>query len=240
MTDHSSSSKPKFTLDESFDYTIFLSLTLAPDNDQTILIQILHRDWTRNINEQHLYLQSFNSQDKKLVTRNASDSLKPIWRGEWIAYIAGFTGEGSVEGVYQENQGRLYSLNVVSGQIERWADKFKGAMNDFALLENGRKGVILLGQLNTEIQIYTQQSTYDPLIKLTGWNGTSENLVTTCVENKSTIAFIHSSFDAPQEIYYINTIDQLNSAKKVTNENKLFTERNLPKGTSYRWANKDD
>ncbi|CAF4533362.1 unnamed protein product [Rotaria magnacalcarata] len=64
MTDHNSSSKPKFTLDEFFDYTSFLSLTLALDNDQTILIQILHREWAQNINEQHLYLQSLNSQKK--------------------------------------------------------------------------------------------------------------------------------------------------------------------------------
>ncbi|CAF2087696.1 unnamed protein product [Rotaria magnacalcarata] len=118
--------------------------------------------------------------------------------------------------------------------------KGRCAVKDFALLENGRKDVILLGQLNTEIQIYTQRSAYDPLIKLTGWNETHENLVTTCVESKSTITFIHSSFGAPPEIYCINTIDQLNSAKKVTKENKLFTERNLPKGISYRWINKDD
>ncbi|CAF5160441.1 unnamed protein product, partial [Rotaria sp. Silwood1] len=29
-------------------------------------------------------------------------------------------------------------------------------------------------------------------------------------------------------------------AQSITYENKLFKERNLPKGTSYRWLNKDD
>ncbi|CAF4231925.1 unnamed protein product, partial [Adineta steineri] len=412
MTDHNSSSKPKFTLDEFINYTDFLSLTLAPDNNELILIQTKHRIWDQNINEYRLYLQSLNSQNRKLVTCNVMDSPKPLWQGEWIVYVARntlnnaaneqqvymniystrteqtfpiavrkepihaftwsntntclyfasqtqlsneyykaykeqwndvieyrdnergdtiyriditdlsrvqiepvinislrvlelicapdgkhlvfstgapsqqtesmddyeifsydltsssppkpvllmknhvseqnlkrlnndtilFTVEGDVsnESGYHENQERLYSLNITNGHVDRWADQFSGTVKDFALLEEGRKGVIILGQLNTEIQIYTQESIHHPLIKRTGWSGTYENIVTNFVNNKSTIAFIHSSFEAPQEIYFTNTIDHLTSAKKVTNENKLFTERNLPKGTKYRWTNKDD
>ena len=29
-------------------------------------------------------------------------------------------------------------------------------------------------------------------------------------------------------------------AQVITNENKLFTERNLPQGKSYQWINEDD
>ena len=116
----------------------------------------------------------------------------------------------------------------------------QGEVTSYALLQGGRKGVVILGQLSTEIQVYIQQSPNADLIKQTGWNGSYQNIVTASGGNSSTIVFIHSSFEAPQEVYFINNINQLNIAQAVTNENKLFTERNLPKGKSYRWLNEDD
>ncbi|CAF4934948.1 unnamed protein product, partial [Rotaria sp. Silwood1] len=151
-----------------------------------------------------------------------------------------FTGEGSIEGEYRDTQGRLYSLNVIDGGIHRWANQFTGSITNYALLEHGQQDVIILGQLNTEVQVYTQQSPTSPLIKQTGWNGTYEKLVTTYVGNLSRIAFIHSSLDTPQEVYFVNSIDRLKTAQIVTKENEIFTQRNLPKGKSYRWLNKED
>ena len=67
-----------------------------------------------------------------------------------------------------------------------------------------------------------------------------KNLVTASGNISTTIAFIHSSFEAPQEVYFIENIDRLNRAQAITSENKLFTERSLPRGKSYRWLNEDD
>jgi hypothetical protein len=84
----------------------------------------------------------------------------------------------------------------------------------------------MLGQLSTEIQVYTQLSASANLVRQTGWNGTYENLaIASAGNNSSTIVFIHSSYEKLQVI---------------TNENKLFTERNLPQGKSYQWINEDD
>jgi dipeptidyl aminopeptidase/acylaminoacyl peptidase len=414
---HSSlSSKPLFTHDEFFNYTKFSSLTLSPDDGQSILIQTKHHIWDRNVNEEHLHLQTLRGENRKLITTHASD-FKPQWKGEWIALILTssstsrkkqetssgepqyihlysvrtdqifpiligkeiihaytwsttsmslyfatrsswseevdeayknewkdvieyreqhrgdtiyrvdienmtiskiepltnismrvvelicspdgkqlifssqpkslnmeliadyelysldltnqspliplkltnnsavernlkwstdgslfFTviGEGSIEGDYEDSQGRLYSLNMTNNRIERWANKFKGAVTDYALLQGGRGGVAILGQLSTEIQVYIQQSVNAELIKQTGWNGSYQNIVTASGGNSSTIVFMHSSFEAPQEVYFIENNNQLNMAQAITNENKLFTERSLPKGKSYRWSNKDD
>ncbi|CAF5086988.1 unnamed protein product, partial [Rotaria sp. Silwood1] len=395
---------PKLTLDEFFNYTDFTSLTLAPDNSQSILIQTRHRIWNNNISEYHLHLYSLDDKSKILLTRHASSLLRPRWQGEWIAYLSGnqsntiylystrmkqtfplplsnesihaftlsnintslyfaartswtneadkayknewndiieyrdkergdtiyrvnledinqfqieilanislrvvelicssdgkrlvystestlqhiesmddyeiysidltdrsstiprrltnnqaiernlkwfnndsflftVTGEGSIDGEYRDTQGRLYSFDLLTGNIHRWANQFKGSIRAYDLLENGRQGLIILGQLNTEIQVYTQQSISSPLVKKIGWNGTYESIVTTYADNKSIIAFLHSSFDTPQEVYFVDNIDQLTLAQSITYENKLFKERNLPKGTSYRWLNKDD
>jgi dipeptidyl aminopeptidase/acylaminoacyl peptidase len=88
--------------------------------------------------------------------------------------------------------------------------------------------------------VYTQQSVSADLIKQVGWNGSYQNIVTASDGNSVTIAFIHSSFEAPQEVYFADSIDQLNMAQAVTSENQLFTERSLPKGKFYRWLNEDD
>ncbi|CAF0825329.1 unnamed protein product [Adineta steineri] len=411
------SSKSKFTLDEFFNYTTFTSLTVAPDDGKSVLIQTLHPVWDRNINEEHLYLHTLSDNNKKLITTQAS-SFKPKWKGDLIALILTsnstnrakkvktsdevqyihiysiskgqlvplmigkesihtfiwsttsmsiyfatrtpwseedevtyknewkdviqyreqyrgdtiyradlenmtltrivplvnisysvnelicspdgkqliystkpassnlerihdyelflldltnpslsnplkltnnsaieenlkwstdglvfftVTGKGSVDGEYEDSQGRLYHINITNYQIKRWANQFKGQVNDYILLEGGRQGVVILGQLSTETQLYKQQSFDSELIKQNGWNGTYENIVTASSgNNSSTIVFIHSSYEQPQEVYFINNIDQLNIALPVTSENKLFTERNLPKGKSYRWINKDD
>ncbi|CAF4835121.1 unnamed protein product [Rotaria sp. Silwood1] len=409
-------SKSKFTLDEFFNYTGFSSLTLSPNDGQSILIQTQHRIWDRNINEQHLHLQTLRGENRKLITTRAS-SFKPRWKDDLIALILAsrttnknkqenssselqyihlysirtdqtipiligkeaihaFTwsttsmslyfatrspwseeteeayknewkdviqyreqhrgdtiyranienmtitkielltnislrvaelicspdgkqlvfstlpkslnmeqitdyelysldltnplpltpirltnnlaveanlkwstddllffivdGAGSIEGDYEDSQGRLYSLNMSNRRIERWANHFKGAVNDYALLQNGKGGVVLLGQLSTEVQIYMQKSVNAELIKQSGWNGSYQNIVTSSSDNSSTIVFIHSSYEVPQEVYFIDNIDQLNIAQAVTSENKLFTERSLPKGKSYRWLNQDD
>ncbi|CAF5129460.1 unnamed protein product, partial [Rotaria sp. Silwood1] len=42
------------------------------------------------------------------------------------------------------------------------------------------------------------------------------------------------------EVYFINNIDQLKSAQATTNENDLFTRRNLPQTKLYNWINEDD
>jgi dipeptidyl aminopeptidase/acylaminoacyl peptidase len=173
------------------------------------------------------------------LTNNTAIEQNLKWSTDGLLFFA-VIGEGSIEGDYEDSQGRLYSLNITSSRIERWASQFKGEVIYYDLLQDGREGVVILGQLSTEIQVYTQLSVNAELIKRTGWNGSYQNIGTVSGGNSSTIVFIHSSYETPQEVYFIDNIDQLNMAQAVTSENKLFTERNLPKGKSYRWLNEDD
>ena len=59
-------------------------------------------------------------------------------------------------------------------------------------------------------------------------------------QSKVSIAFIYSSAEQPMEVYLIDNINQLQLAKAITNENKLFTERALPRTKVYQWKNEDD
>ncbi len=66
--------------------------------------------------------------------------------------------------------------------------------------------------MRTEIQVYKQDSMNAELVRQTERNGSYQNIVTASGGNSSTIVFIHSSYEAPQEVYIIDNIEQLNIA----------------------------
>ncbi|CAF3698406.1 unnamed protein product [Rotaria sordida] len=134
------------------------------------------------------------------------------------------------------SQSRLYSLNLINGQITRLGEKFHGSINDYTTRSDS--SVYILGQLGTQTHIYTQKSPMDDLILHNGWNGTYESIVSS--NNNGSIAFIYSSLEKPMEVYFTNNIEQLKLAKAIANENELFTRRNLPSTKVYSWINVDD
>ncbi len=138
---------------------------------------------------------------------------------------------------FNDTQRRLYSLDLIDGQTERLGKDFMGNIIGYTPKSDG--GVYILGQLRTEIQIYTQQSAIENSIHQSGWNGTYENLAVS-LHRPNSIAFIYSSFEQPKELYYIHDINQLQSAQAITNENYRLTQREIPKAKVYNWKNEED
>ncbi|CAF4942555.1 unnamed protein product, partial [Rotaria sp. Silwood2] len=125
---------------------------------------------------------------------------------------------------FNNTQNRLYSVNLANGQIERLAENFFGSIMGYTMKNDD--GVYILGQLGTEVHVYTQQSSTKNLIHHNGWNGTYRSIVSS--RNTNSIAYVYSSFEKPMEVYFINNIAQLQSSLAITNFNRLFTERDLP------------
>ncbi|CAF4377331.1 unnamed protein product [Rotaria magnacalcarata] len=146
-------------------------------------------------------------------------------------------GRESSQGKLNSIQQRLYSLDLTNGLVERLATDFDGNIAGYMTKPDG--GVYILGQLGTETQIYTQQSPTHKLIYHQGWNGTYERISLSSQRN-GPIAFIYSSFERPKEVYLMDNIDQIQSAQVLTSENKLFTQRDLPKVKAYQWKNNED
>jgi dipeptidyl aminopeptidase/acylaminoacyl peptidase len=142
---------------------------------------------------------------------------------------------GSARRKFNDTQARLYSLNLNNEQLTRLAKSFNGNINEYIIRSDG--SVYILGQLGTEIQIYSQRLFSAGLIQHNGWNGTYESIK---LSSQDLIAFVYSSTEQPMEVYLINNIDQLQLAKAITNENKLFTERDLPRAKVYKWENEED
>ncbi|CAM4924182.1 unnamed protein product [Rotaria socialis] len=143
---------------------------------------------------------------------------------------------GTNKGKFNNTQYRLYSLNLINGQLTRLGETFQGNINRYAIKYDF--GVYILGQLGTEVHIYTQELSTNDLIHHHGWNGTYE-LIASSNEN-GPIAFVYSSLEKPMEVYFANNINQLKSARAITNENDLFNQRSLPQTKLYSWINEDD
>jgi hypothetical protein len=78
------------------------------------------------------------------------------------------------------------------------------------------------------------------LIYHQGWNGTYERISLSSNRNDNPIALIYSSLERAKEVYLINHVDQLRSAKALTNENNLFEQRESPETKNYQLKNPED
>ncbi len=143
--------------------------------------------------------------------------------------------QGSVEGAYTDVQPRIYSVDVVSGKTARWAASFDGAITHYALEANGT--LLAPGMLGTATALYLQASPTAAFQKLEGWRGTYSHSVTAAGSPR--IAFTYSEVDKPTEVYLADSPDKLSAARPITSFNKLFTERELPKGKPFRWTSDD-
>ncbi|CAF4791609.1 unnamed protein product [Rotaria sp. Silwood1] len=141
-------------------------------------------------------------------------------------------------GKVQTTQRRLYSLDLTNGQVDRLGKNFDGLVTQYTVKSGG--GVYIIGQLGLNVQIYTQESLTDDAIYRQGWNGTYERFTASSHRAGGPVAFAFSSLERPKEVYLAESIDQLMSAKPITNDNELFTQRVLPQATAYHWKNTAD
>ena len=142
---------------------------------------------------------------------------------------------GSVEGKYKDTQIRLYWVDAETGETQRWAGDFDGAIYEYAVASD--RGVVAAGRVGIEQQLYSAAKASAPFPKAAGWNGTYEQIATAGYSPR--IAFVHSTLEEPTEVYLAEGIDKLQDARPITSFNKLFTERDLPRGKPYRWTADD-
>ena len=151
---------------------------------------------------------------------------------------------GNPEGPYEDPQTRLYCVDSAASRTPggaggvtatRWAPRFAGSLQSYTVMPNG--AVLAAARLGTEVQPYVESSADAELAKQPGWSGTYERL--SAARNSNRVAFIYSSLQRPPEVYLADGPDRLDQARCITAFSKLFTERDLPQGKSYRWKADD-
>jgi len=176
-----------------------------------------------------------------LQTQGTADEIQwsPDSRRIFFSY-----GHGAPEGPYQDPQTRIYAVDAVAGKTGgessppvavRWAARFPGSVNDFAVTHDG--GVLVAGRLGTEVEPFVEHDANAELAKQPGWAGTYEHV--SAARHSGQIAFVYSSLQRPPEVYLADGLDRFAQARPITAFNQLFTERELPQGKPYRWTADD-
>jgi dipeptidyl aminopeptidase/acylaminoacyl peptidase len=141
---------------------------------------------------------------------------------------------GDVTGAYRDLQPHLYWADSDTGAVEQWGKDFIGPVEHYAVTSND---VLTSARLGTEVQMYSASKSDQSLHQISNWKGTYASVSTS--PHSSHVAFLYSSLDKPEEVYFADSVADLNHAQPVTSFNKLFSERELPQGKPYRWKADD-
>jgi dipeptidyl aminopeptidase/acylaminoacyl peptidase len=167
------------------------------------------------------------------ITHNQALERQLHWSTDGTRlYFGVFAASGNLESKYQDVQGRLYALEVSTGEIERQGKAFAGSWTDYALTPSGK--LFGLGQLGTEVQVYSLEGTP---AKVSSQSGTYEGIA--ACDHAAPILFEHSTADEAPELFLANDPAHLSSARQITHLNTLFASRNLPGIKTYRWKADD-
>lgn len=214
------------------------SLAISPDGSQLAYSTDSVSQRFEGLKEVEIYMADTSKagpqNTARQLTRNEALEAEVQWSPDGKSLFFEVV-QGSVEGTYADVQPRVYSVDVASGKPTRWAADFEGSVSHYALAQNGT--LLAPGMLGTDTALYQQASPQDTFRKLDGWPGTYAHSVT--ARNSPRIAFTYSAADQPTEVYIADSADKLTTARPVTSFNKLFAERDLPKGKPFRWTSDD-
>ncbi len=168
------------------------------------------------------------------VTHNEAEEVNLEWAPD-SRHLFFRVDLGSVDKKYEDPQPRLYWVDTESGAVERWFASFTGEVVRYAALADG--SVVCACRQGTEVQLYWQAKPTSAVRKLAGWAGTYE--FPSAWQNSGRVAFAFSTGERATEVYLADGLDKLEEARPITSFNKLFTERDLPKGKAYKWVSDD-
>jgi dipeptidyl aminopeptidase/acylaminoacyl peptidase len=214
------------------------TIAVSPDGAQLAFTTDSVSERFEGLNEIEIYIadsaKAGSQNTARQLTKNEAIEGDLQWSPDGKSLF--FTVEsGSVEGKYADLQPRIYAIDVAIGKPIRWAADFNGAITHYALSSNG--SLLAPGMLGTQTALYQQGSPAAPFQKLDVWAGTYAHTAT--ATNSPRIAFTYSQVDKPTEVYLADSASQLTTAKPITSFNRLFTERDLPKGKPFEWTSDD-
>jgi dipeptidyl aminopeptidase/acylaminoacyl peptidase len=181
-----------------------------------------------------LFLVSAKGGEARQLTHNQGleDHLTWTSSGKTIDVLVRAAG-GSIEGSYQDVQGRVYSIDLQSGQATRLGGDFAGSWEDLAVTSDGR--VIAAGLTGIDQRLYRiDGAKFESIATMPG----TYAQLNSSLHNPS-LLFTHSSITEPTQIYVAASVAELNGAKPVTALNPVFGERARVEWRPYRWKSSD-
>jgi len=213
-------------------------LDAAPDGHALAFVTQSVSEREEKIEEYEIYTvdlaDASHMRPPRPVTHNEALEQDILWAAD-SRHIFFEVDYGSVEGKYLDTQTRLYWVDTQTHEVQRWATDFTGQIARYGVAANA--GVVASGRVGTEVQLYSQARPGASFAEYAGWPGTYE--LPAVAHHSQRVAFVYSALDRPGEVYIAESADDLKQARPVTSFNKIFTERDLPKGKPYQWKADD-
>ena len=207
-------------------------LTLSPAGDQFAFetTSVSHR--LENPADAEIFLVPFAGGTARQITHNQGleSQLTFTPDGRALDFLVQAAG-GSVEGPYQDVQGRLYSLDLASAAITRLGTSFPGSFESLALTPEGK----LLATGNTGINTALYQvdgPAARPIAQIPGNYG---HLAT--ARASAAVLFTHSTITEPAQAYL--AVNPAAQPRQLTAFNPVFSQRAQSTWKPYRWTAPD-
>jgi dipeptidyl aminopeptidase/acylaminoacyl peptidase len=186
-----------------------------------------------DIGAYEIYLVSALGGEPRRLTRNHLSEGSLRWSADGRQLF--FSVHGDIEAAYQQIQRRIYSIDIASSKIQRWAADSFGSLSYYDVDRDG--SVLASVTRGTQVQFSRLQSSDKKLAPVTDWPGTYGDF--SLAKKSSRVAFIYSSLKHPTEVYIADSLEKIGAARAITSFNQSFNERALPKGVPYRWKADD-
>ena len=206
-------------------------LEASPDGKTLALMTgpVHHR--TENPSDYEIYTVPASGGPAHRLTNNQALESGLHWAADSASiYFLVRAAGGALDGHYQDQQGRIYRTDAVSGKITRLGSSFTGSFDSFTLV--GSK-LLATGQKGTEIPLYLVEG--DTITPLAGAPGAYSDLDAAAGH----LLLCHSAFNDPTQVYLAADPLRPAEAKPLTAFNPVFAQRAQPEGMPYTWTSDD-
>ncbi len=193
---------------------------------------VAHR--LENPADTELYVVSAGGGEPKQITRNQGLEGRLAWdpTGRKV-YVMVRAAGGSMEGPYQDVQGRVYAIDVASGVPARLGSKFDGSWEDLTVAHDGKVYAVGLKGMNRSVY-RLEGDRFEALAARPGAYGRLS-----LANHGGAMLFTHSEIGVPTQVYLAEDAGRLKNPEAITALNPVFAERAKPEWQPYEWKSKD-
>ncbi len=184
--------------------------------------------------DSELFLVSTKGGDARALTHNQGLESDFHWMpsGNHLIFLVR-AAAGSIEGPYQDVQGRIYSLDASTGKFDRLGGAFHGSWEGVTVTSDG--AILAAGLTGIDQRVYRVDGEKAELVASAAGNAASLD----AARHSSEVLFTHSTITDPTQVYVADRVSMLGAAKAVTTFNPIFHERAEVDWKPYRWKSKD-
>ena len=187
-----------------------------------------------NPSDTEMFLVASKGGEARPLTHNQGLESDIRWMpsGNKLIFLVRAAG-GSIEGPYQDVQGRIYSLDASTGKFIRLGVAFHGSWENATVTSDGT--ILAAGLTGIDQRVYRIDGEKAEAVFIAPGN----NNFLDAARHGTELLFTHSTINDPTQVYVADSLPSIKDAKAVTAFNPIFQERAQVAWKPYRWKSND-